>query len=115
MNAADAAGRQNFDAGEMCSDHRGGNSGRSIAAARQHHRQVAARDLGDPLCFSQMLKVIIVKTNADASIKDRDRRRYATFLTHRFFQLARDIEIARARQTMNDDRRFKRYDGPPTG
>ena len=84
------------------------------AAARGEHRQVAHAALGHVVAGDRLERGV-VEPDAGLPRDDRDRRRHRAGRAHLRLDLARDLEVARPRQPVADDRALERHDGPPAG
>src|SRR5580704_1439925 len=111
MNAADAAGREDPDAG-MRRDHgRRAHRRRRRTAPREMDRQIGRAGLREIFAAARdSLERGIVEPDVGSAVEHGDRRRNGPAGAHGGFELACDGEIIWPRQAVRDDRRLERDD-----
>ena len=75
VDAAEAAGDEDPDAGQRREPHRRGDRGRAVGAAGDDVGQVADADLGDVGVAAQQLEVVGRQADPRPAVEDGDRRR----------------------------------------
>ena len=114
MHAAEAAGREDPDAGER-GQVRGRRDRRGTApTSRSEDRQVADARLGE-LLLGDAADAVVVEADPGYTVEHRDRRGGHPSIAQDRLELARRLQIPRARQAVGDDRRLERDDGTGFG
>ena len=72
MDAADAAGGEDLDAGEAGADHRGGDGGGAGPALAEGDGEVGARELADVGGGGEALEPVGLEADMDAAFHHRD-------------------------------------------
>jgi hypothetical protein len=80
-----------------------------VRAARRGRREVAHAALDDVAGARDRLQRGVVEADPDLPADERDRRRHGARRAHRRLDLAGDVEVARARQPVGDDRALQRH------
>ena len=111
MDAADAAGGEDLDAGQRRRDHRGRDGRAAPARLPKGRRQVLARDLGDVARLGERLELVRAEADPDPSIVRGDRGRHGTSGTDRGFGGTRRPQILGPRQAVRGDRGLEGHDG----
>ena len=113
VDAADAAGREDPDAGGLGRDHRRRDRRRGPAALGQRDGQARPGGLADRAGRGgrERLQGRLVQADEDAAVMDRDRRRDRATLADRRLRRARDLDVLRIRQAVADQGGFEGDDG----
>ena len=107
MHAADAARREDADAGEMGGDHGGGDRGGAGAAGREREGEVGARHLHHVLEAGEALQLVRRQADPDLAVHDGDGRRHRAIGPHDVLDGARRRDVVGIGHAMRDDRRFQ--------
>ena len=117
MDAADAARREDRDAGRVRRDHRRRDGRRRPAAVGECRRETRPGGLPDRSrrCRGQGGERGLVQADEQPPAADRDRRGDGPGRANRRLGRGRDLEVLRVRQAVADERRFERDHGPALG
>ena len=117
MDPADAARREDRDAGRVRGDHRRRHGRRRPAAIGQGRRETRSRRLPDrPVGRrGEREKRRLVQADQEPAAVDRDRRGDGAGRPDRRLGRRRHLEVLRVRQAVADERRFERDDRPAVG
>ena len=111
VNAADAAGGEDFDAREPRDEHRRGDGRAGRALARGDQREIPSRGLDDAARkLAEPVDLLARKAHSQPALDDRDRRRNGAHLARRVLDGERRLDVARVGHAVGDDRRFERDD-----
>ena len=113
VHAAETAGREDADAG-MVRQERGRGDGRpAVQPEGDRHRQVAQRDLVDAVRVRQLGDLGDGEPDGRDAAVDADGGGHDALGAQPGLGLERDVEVARPRQPVREDRRLEGKDGPP--
>ena len=116
MHAADAAGGEDLDAGEVGDVHGRCDRRARSAVARRDRGEVAARGLDHAARQPrQPLDLVARQADLEAPVEHGDRRRRGALVAHGVLEHQGRLEIGRKRHPMGDDRRLERDDRFVTG
>jgi len=115
VHAAQPAGGEDVDAGPGRQPRGRGDRGRAVSAAGRHDGEVAHAALDDVLARRHQRQRLLVQPDARLAAHHRDRRRHGALGAHGRLQLARHLQVARARQAVGDQRGLERDDRPAGG
>src|SRR5215212_5399188 len=108
MNAADTAGRKDFDPRTMSNPDRRSDCRCAVRALCGGNGNVSCADLSDASAVGEHIDLIIAEPDPRLAIDDRDRRRCCTGFTNDFLQAMRGLQVLRTWQTVCDHSGFKR-------
>ena len=91
MHAADTAGGENRDLGQMSGDHRRGNRCGAGAPRGDAGRHIGARQFRDILGLRQCRQLVILQPDVQPSVDHSDGGGDRTGLTHIRLDLTRDL------------------------
>ena len=112
VNAADAAGRKDLDAGHVGDDHRCGDGRCAVSAACDDCCQVAAGYLCDLASgLAEVLDLLGGEAGLESAADDGDRRGHRAVIAYRFLDQHRRFDVFRIGHAVGDDRALERYDG----
>ena len=115
VHATEPAGGEQADPGAHGQVSRGGDGRCAVAAARGERREVADAALDDVVAGGDHLERLLVEADARRAADDRDGRRQRPLGAHRVLDLVRDVEVARPRQPVADQRALERDHRPAAG
>ena len=110
VHAADAAGREEADAGQRGRANAGCHSRRSDRAMHDRGCDVARADLDRPA--RDALEIGVRESQAQLAVEDRHRRGHGARLADRGLAAACGAQVVRWRQALADDRRLQRDHRP---
>src|SRR6185437_17127151 len=102
MNAADAAGRKNFDACTMSDPRRRSYGRRTVPASSHCDGDVARADLFDVTAVRERVDLIVVESDRWLAVDDGDRRGNRAPFTNNVLQTMRSLQVLGARQAVRD-------------
>ena len=111
MYAADAAGGEDIDAGQMRGDHGGRHCCRAIAPHGDADGHVRARDLHDIFGGGELFELCIAQADMQLPVENRDCRRFRAIFAHGRFDATGDVDVLRIGHAMGDNGTFQRHDG----
>ena len=94
MGAADAAGREETDAGLLREKHGGGDRGRGGLPLRDGDGQVAATGFQDVLAVGGFLELGVAQADRGPAMEDGDGGRHGTGVAHRLFRRLGRFEVS---------------------
>ncbi len=109
VDAADTAGGEDADAGEVGRDHGGGDGGGAGAAGLDGIGEVGGGKLQRLAGLAPASPGGAVEADADPAVDHRDRRRHRTGGAHLGLDGERGVEIVRPRHAVADDGGFQRH------
>ena len=108
MDAADAAGGEDFDSRQLRHEHCRGDRRSRRALARRDQGQIAPRGLDDAAGeLAEALDLAVVEADLQRAVDNCDRRRNRAHRPHRLLDRARGFDILRIGHAMGDDGRFQ--------
>ena len=115
VDAADAAGGEDLDAGEAGADHRGGDGGGAGPALAEGDGEVGARELADVGGGGEALEPVGLEADMDAALHHRDGGGDGAGGGDLGLDGARGREVLGMRHAVGDDRRFEGDERPAGG
>ena len=110
MHAAEPAGSEHADAGAHGEHRRRRDGRRAVHAAGDRGREVAHAALDDVLALGDRLERGVVEPDPHLAADHGDRRGNGAGRAHHGLDLARHLDVARAREPVGDDRALERHD-----
>ena len=113
VDAADAAGGEDADAGHLGHEHRGGDGGRAVMAVRDVDGHVAAGDLADVLRLAHDGEVVLAEADLELAADDGHRRGHSAVIAHDLLDLRGEAEVLGVGHTVAEYRALERDNGLP--
>ena len=113
VDAADAAGCKQRDAGHGGTNHGGCHGSGPVAPHGQQHGQVPARGLGDVLCLPQEHQLLLRKAHLDFSVEHGNGGGQGSVGADGGLTGARRLHIFRVGHAVGDDGRLQRHNRLP--
>ena len=110
MHAANAAGDEHANTGQISANHGRGDGGRTEFFLAQHIRQIAATDFEYALGMAQLFELRIRQANANFAVDDGDGRWHRAAITDDLLDFACSLHVLRVGHTMRNDGGFERHD-----
>jgi hypothetical protein len=115
MGAADAAGGEQADAGQVGQRHGGGDGGGGGFLVRDRGGEIAPARLEHVLRLGQIAQFRLIQADGRYPLEHGDGCRRRPFGAHRRLGRQRRLQVERPREPMRDQRRFQRHHRPALG